>query len=405
MPAGLQGLKVIELAQMVAVPMASRLLGDFGADVIHIEHPVRGDTGRTVQYAAARRLGLPVEDTVPFEWENFNRNKRGITCDVSLEEGRELIYRMVETADVFLTNMRPFEIERYRIDYETLKARNPQIIYGALTGLGKEGQEKNNPSYDHTVYWARGGFAHRLAEKGEALRGQVGTFGDNIAAVVLAYGIMTALYIREKTGIGQEVDVNLLHTAIFHDSWDIAGTLVHGKDVQMPEWDGNGALLTSYRTKDGRWLRLGFVLADRYWEKFCRAVERQDLFDDPRFDSTPARGKNNKALLEILTEVFESRTLDEWSERLGTDMPWARVQSQPEICRDTQARLNRAFISYDHPAYGKMDLIANPVNLSETPSDVHMPAPELGQHTEMILLEMGYEWEDIAALKEKGVIG
>jgi crotonobetainyl-CoA:carnitine CoA-transferase CaiB-like acyl-CoA transferase len=249
MPAGLQGLKVIELAQMVAVLMASRLLGDFGADVIHIEHPVRGDTGRTVQYAAARRLGQPVEDTVPFQWENFNRNKRGMTCDVSLPEGRELVYRLAASADVFLTNMRPFEIERYGMDYATLKARNPGLIYGALTGLGKEGPEKDIPSYDHTIYWARGGFAHRLATKGEALTGQVGTFGDSIAAVVLAYGIMTALYIREKTGIGQEVDVNLLHTAIYHDSWDIAGTLVHGKDVQMPETEGNGALLTSYRRR------------------------------------------------------------------------------------------------------------------------------------------------------------
>jgi crotonobetainyl-CoA:carnitine CoA-transferase CaiB-like acyl-CoA transferase len=133
-------------------------------------------------------------------------------------------------------------------------------------------------------------------------------------------------------------------------------------------------------------------------------MEREDLIADPRFDSTPSRGANNTALLRILTEVFLGRTLAEWKERLGTEMPWAPVQSQPEICRDPQARINRAFISYDHPSYGKMDLIANPVNLSETPSAVHLPAPELGQHTEMILLENGLSWEEIAALKEKGVI-
>ncbi|MFC1949336.1 CaiB/BaiF CoA transferase family protein [Chloroflexota bacterium] len=404
MPVGLEGLKVIEMGQMVAVPMASRLLGDFGADVIHIEHPIRGDTGRTVQTAAARRVGLPVEDIVPYIWEHYNRNKRGMTLDVSQEEGQQLLYKMVGTADVFLTNMRPFEIERYHLDYKTLSKLNPRLIYASLTGLGKNGADKNVPSYDHTIYWARAGFSHRLAAKGMAISGQVGAFGDNIAAMVMAYGIMTALYIRETTGVGQEVDISLLNTGIYHDSWDVTGALITGRDIQMPDWSESGALLTCYQTKDGRWLRVGFVLPDRYWARFCQAIGREDLENDPRFDSTQTKAQNNAALLDILKDVFKGKTLAEWKERLGNDIPWAPVQTIPEVCQDPQARQNGAFIQYDHPSYGPMELVANPVMLSKTPSGVNMPAPEFSQHTEEILLDYGYTWEDIAGFKEKGVI-
>ncbi len=165
MPSALEGLKVIELAQVVAVPMAGRLLADFGADVVHIEHPVRGDIGRALGLIRARPAEATEENVVPYKWEHVNRNKRGITLDVSQEGGRQLLYKMLKKADVFTTNMRPYEIERYHLEYDTLNKLNPGLIYASLTGLGKKGPERNLPAYDHTIYWARAGWSHRLAPK------------------------------------------------------------------------------------------------------------------------------------------------------------------------------------------------------------------------------------------------
>ncbi len=404
MAGGLEGMKVVDLSQMVAVPLTARLLADFGADVIHIEHPVRGDTCRTLQDAAARRVGAPVDDVAPYIWEHYNRNKRSMTTDVSQPGGRQIIYRMLETADVFLTNMRPSELERYHLEYDTLSQLNPKLIYASLTGMGKKGPDKDLPGYDHTIYWARAGFSHRLARKGQVVRGFVGAFGDNVAAVVLAYGIMTALYIRERTGVGQEVDVNLLHTGIFHDAWDVTAALVNGRDTQMLDGTEVGAMLNAYRTKDDRWLRIGFTQPDRYWSRFCRALEREDLEHDPRFETTEDKSNNNAALVTVLGEVFRGKTLDEWKARLGNDLPWAPCQNIPEVCNDPQARENDVFATYEHPAYGRMEVVTNPVHLSKTPAEIRMPGPELGQHTEEVLLEYGYTWQDIAELKDQGII-
>ena len=375
MARGLDGLRVVELSQMVAVPLTARLLADFGADVIHIEHPVRGDTCRTLQDAAARRVGGLVENVAPYIWENYNRNKRSMTLDVSQQAGRQVIYKMLETADVFLTNMRPSELGRYHLEYDTLSQMNPGLIYASLTGMGKNGPDKDVPGYDHTIYWARAGFSHRLAEKGQIISGFVGAFGDNVAALILAYGVMTALYIRERTGVGQEVDANLLHSGIFHDAWDVTAGLVTGHDVQMADRTTVGAMLNCYQTKDKRWLRIGFTQPDRYWSRFCRVLEREDLEHDPRFETTADKSNNNAALVSVLDEVFATKTLDEWKGRLGTDLPWAPCQTIPEVCNDPQARINGVFEAYDHPTYGSMEVVANPVHLNKTPADIRMPGP------------------------------
>lgn len=406
MTLALEGIKVVDVSQVAAVPMAARHLADFGAEVIHVENPAGGDFWRNFQAGQGTgAAGVPSE--INYNWENFNRNKKSVTVDLSQEKGQEIIYKLVDKADIFVTNMRPFELEKFKVEYDTLSRLNPRIIYGSLTGFGKKGPERDAPAYDATAYWCRAGIPYMLTPFETSGPGFRPAFGDNVAALALAFGIMTALFVRQRTGVGQEVDLTLFHTGIYQIGFDIAGALVTGQDFE--EWrqrsrdDAPNALALPYQTKDGRRISLVVLQPDRYWSMFCQAIAREDLEHDPKFESFEPRRENATALIHILDEVFLTRTLDEWKPRLS-GIPFAPVQNLLEVINDPQARANDFFVSFDHPTYGRIEVIANPVKLSKTPATVRMPAPELGQHTEEVLLEYGYTWENIAQLKEEGVI-
>ena len=229
MTIALEGLKVIDCSQVAAVPMCARHLGDFGADVIHIENPTTGDYWRVFKDAqASQGTGCPSD--FDYNWENYNRNKRSVTVDLYKQSGREIIHKMVEQADVFLTNLRSFELERFQVDYETLSRINPRIIFGNVNGYGKEGPDKDLPAYDTTAYWARAGIPYMLSYPGVPCIGYRPAIGDNVVGLALAYGVMQALYVREKTGVGQEVDVSLFHTGLYQISFDVSAALITGMD-------------------------------------------------------------------------------------------------------------------------------------------------------------------------------
>jgi len=426
MALALEGIKVVDVSQVAAVPVAARHLGDFGADVLHIENPATGDSWRVYQAGQGTgRAGVPSD--INYNWENYNRNKRSVTVDISQEGGRQIIYRFVKDTDVFLTNLRPFELERYKLEYDTLRQLNPRLIYGALTGFGTKGPERDAPAYDATAYWIRSGIPYMFSRPGMPQSGFRPAFGDNVAGLALAYGVMMSLFVREKTGVGQEVDVALFHTGLYQLGFDIAGALATGLDYEDwredPPLEAVAAaeagyapirefyrskvvnpLSGRYETKDGRVIVFVVLQPDRYWSKFCRAIGREDLADDPRYNSYEARAENCTDLYPILDEIFLSKTLDEWKPRIE-GIPHAVHQSLREVINDPQARANDFFVAYDHPVYGRIEALANPVMLSETPASVRMPAPECGQHTEEVLLEYGYTWEDIAQLKDRGIIG
>ncbi|MBI4283196.1 MAG: CoA transferase [Chloroflexi bacterium] len=397
MVSGLEGIKVIETASVFAGPIAGRMLADWGADVIHIESPIIGSD-------LARRQGTTVGSrVVP---QNFNRNKRGITLNLSQDSGLKILYGLLAKADVLLCNYRPRELKKFRLEYATLSRLNPGLILANVTGYGKTGPDKNQPGFDFTAYFPRSGLLQRLQVPGIPPPQSPMGVGDNMAGLALALGIMTALFIRSQTGKGQEVDVSLFQTGVFAISYDIACALVAGQDEQPVERENlANAVNTCYQTQDGRWLRLGLSRPDQYWAAFCRAIGRQDLANDPRFTAFQPRTENHAALFHILEEVFLTKPLDEWQVRLTeAGLPWAPVQSLSEVIADPQARANDFFVTYDHPTHGRLELVANPVKLSQTPATVRMPAPELGQHTEEVLLEYGYTWQDIERFKEQGVI-
>jgi len=423
----LQNIKVLDVSQVAAVPMAARHLADFGADVIHIEHPTRGDSWRSYQEQITITSGRE-PSKINSNWENYNRNKRSVTIDISKEGGQTILHKLIENADVFLSNLRPFELKRYNLEYNTLKQINPRLIYGAFTAYGKEGPQKDAPGYDTIAYWSRSGLTQMLSLPGTSAFSFRPAQGDNVAALAFALGVLLALYARQVTGVGQEVDISLFHTALYQMSYDTSETLVTKEDGS--NWEGRipqelideanavttrlrdavreqslNPLIQGYFTKDGREILLAILHSDRYWPSFCQVIERKELENDPRFDSTESRAQNHVELYYILKNVFKTRDFAEWKERLTqAAIPGGPVQNVLEVIDDVQARANDFFIPVDHPTYGRIEVLANPVKLSETPATIRMPAPEFSQHTEDVLLEAGYTWDDIRKFKQEGLI-
>ena len=215
MAMALEGLKVIDCSQVAAVPMCARILGDFGADVIHIENPTTGDYWRHFT-EGQREMGMGWPSEFDFNWENYNRNKRSCTVDLSKESGQAIMHKMLADADVFVSNLRSFELDRFKLDYETLKKINPRIIFGNITGYGRTGPDKDVPAYDTTAFWARSSFPYLMSMPGVPCIGYRVGMGDNLAGLAFAYGIMQALYVRERTGMGQEVSVSHPWSGTYH---------------------------------------------------------------------------------------------------------------------------------------------------------------------------------------------
>lgn len=406
---GLEGIKVIETATVFAAPMAGRLLADWGADVIKVGNPQRADSSQAPLERTRRTTGRPVAaipSPIPYAPLNTDRNKRAITLNLSQEAGRQVMSKLLETADVFLNNYLPRVLKNLKLEYETLSQLNPRLIQANLTSFGKKGPLKDAGAVDYVGFWQRSGVMHLLMKPGTTPLLTPGGMGDRTSALALALGIMTALYVREKTGVGQEVDVSLFQSGVFVVSDDVGGSLVTGQDLQpFDRKDAGNAIATYYQTKDGRWLRLGMRQPDLFWSRFCQAIERPDLEHDPRFETTDLKLQNQAALFDVLEQVFSTKTLAEWEVRLSeAEVHWAPVHNLPELTTDPQARANDFFVAYDHPSYGRIELVANPIHLSQTQETVRMPNPEFGQHTEEVLLEYGYTWEDIGRFKEQGVI-
>ncbi len=425
MSAVLEGIKVVDLSQVAAAPMCARHLADFGADVLHVENPRTGDFWR-IYLASMQEIDAAAPSDFDYIWEAYNRNKRSVTIDIAQEDGRSVLGKLLDEADVLVTNLRPFEVERYRLDYETLSRTNPRLVWAGITGYGREGPEKNTPSYDASALMARSGITHIMSPPGAAGPAFRPAFGDNVAALATAYGILLALFHREKTGRGQQVDASLLHTGLHLITFDIAGALTTGLDFSdwrsEPPAEAVAAVLEArvpimnfhtararnpiagvFATSDQRAILLIALQPDRYWEKICRAVGREDLATDPRYATFEGRAEHCLALREQLAAVFLTKTLAEW-QALLPGVPYAPYQSLQEAVKDPQARANDFFVTTEHPTEGSIEVIASPVKLSESPASYRLPGPEFSQHTEEVLLEYGYSWEDIARFKEQGVI-
>lgn len=395
------GVRVVELAQWVFVPVAGALLADWGADVIHVE-PLTGDP-----YRGLMTQGIGGDkDGVNLSMALANRSKRSLAIDVRSEPGKEAIHRLLDSADVFLTSLRPGALARLGLDEDTVRERYPRLVYARGHGYGARGQDAGHAGYDASAFWARGGMAHILSptERDYPIS-QRGAMGDRNGAMALAFGIAAALLKREHCGRGSVVDVSLLATAMWTLSSDVLATL-GGKPPAPVTGRGEtpNPLVGGYRTKDGRHIQLVFLEADRYWPEFCVLIERTDLLADPRFADLAARYTNRAACIAELDAIFAARTFQEWKELLaGLDAPWAPVQSIGELVEDPQVLANDYIGEVTIDGGPSYQLPNVPVQFDGAPA-VLKRAPEHGEDTETLLAEIGYSWDEIAALKAAGVI-
>ncbi|MEK7354720.1 MAG: CoA transferase, partial [Chloroflexota bacterium] len=391
----LDGLKVLSMELMEAVPAASVWLADWGADVLKIE-PLTGD-----QFRGTRRIGgasvyIDIDGAeVNPRFELLNRGKKSIALDLKQQEGRDIVYKLVKTADIFMTNNEAKALANLKMEYETLSKINPKLIYAFLNAYGTAGPDKDGPGYDRVSAWARAGFQYLIGEPGSTPPTQRSGMMDKTVAPHVLAGVLAALWHREKTGEGQKLEASLFHSAVWTLSGDIQIALVANP---LPKDDRSrvaNPLWSSYRCQDDRWLCLGMLRPDPYWVPLCKALERPDLERDPRFDSMEARRQNNLELISVLDEIFASQDVEYWEKRCRQyNLIYARVQNAVEVTEDPQALANNLFVDLNHPA-GHVPMIASPIKFIQNPAEIRGPSPEIGQHTEEILLELGYSWEDI----------
>jgi crotonobetainyl-CoA:carnitine CoA-transferase CaiB-like acyl-CoA transferase len=400
----LSGFRVLEVAAWTFVPAAGAVLADWGADVIKVEHPVTGDPQRGL-VSMGLIPGGP--SAVNYIMEQPNRGKRSIGIDIATDKGREVLYKLAESSDVFLTSFLPSVRQRLKIDVEHLRAVNPNIVYARGTGQGPRGVDSDKPGYDGSVYWGRGGIAHALTPGDSKFPiGGRAAFGDLAGGMAIAGGIAAALLRRATTGEAPLVDVSLLGLAMWQLSPDIVASGLYGGDP-MPKFSRRSSpnpLVGSYRTSDDRFITLMMLQSDRFWPEFCTCVGRPDLIEDPRFADAASRFANREECVAIVDEVFASRTYEEWKSVLANlSGAWAPVQMASELVDDPQVGAN-GYLPRVHRSDGKeYDLVASPVQMNET-ADELLPAPEHGQHTEEILLELGLDWDAISGYKEAGAI-
>ncbi len=400
----LHGLRVIEVGGAVAVPIVGMLLGSWGADVIHVEPPGKGDNWRIALGQGMSGFAKP--HAVNYYWEHTDRNKKSLALNMGTPEGQAVLHRLAVTADVFVNNLRPYELEKFHLSYPILSGINSRIIYANLTGYGQRGPEKNTGGYDSVAFWARSGVMDLMHDSGVAPNISRPGYGDSITALSLLAGIMSALYIREKTGVAQEISISLYNTALWVLGFDISGCLITGEDAVRPQRNTMGNPIRNvYETSDHRWIMLGMTNAQHYWPAFCKAIDHPELENDPRFATYDERYQHSGELVGILDGIFRSRTFAEWIEILGkSKIVWSPVTTPLEVTRDRQAQENGFFIDWDHPQYGPIKVLDNPIRLSETKAEITMPGPKIGEHSEEILKELGYAEAEIQALKASGII-
>ncbi len=397
----LNGIKVVEITMFQQGPVAGMRLGDLGADVIKVE-PKTGDPSRGFMQIIGVDAGLKGRN---YYFENNNRNKRSVVLDLTLSKGKEIFLKLIDMADVFLTNLSIDAPGRLGIGPEALIVRNPRLIYAHASGWGRNGPDAREYSFDYTGI-ARSGLMMSCGQRNEPPAQILPGIGDEVGGIICAWAVTAALYAREKTGKGQVVDTSLMESLIASLGLVMAAPAVLGQEFPRGvRAESGNPIYNHYKCLDDKWLAIAHLQPDRYWPNVCRALSIQGLEHDPRFNSIEARSRHAKELIAILDEKFATMPRDAWLKILKREGCISTpVQSPMEVSNDPQALANDYFIYVDHPVWGKTKVVGFPWSFSETPASWRREAPEFGQHTEEVLLELGYTWDDIAGLKAEAVI-
>jgi len=397
MPGPLHGIRVLDLSQWQQGPYATVLLSDLGADVIKVEKPHYGDAGR---HALG---GFDADRTAP-DFFAHNRGKRGMTIELSSPRGRALVLELAQHVDVLVSNFRLGTMERWGLGYEDVRQANPNLIYAYASGNGMHGPDAHQPMFD-IVAQARGGIMSLNGED-DTPPTPVGTFmGDQVGAVMLAVGILAALVSRERTGEGQEVDVSLLGSQIALQSFELTHYLF---THELPRRAGRGhphtgLLWNTFPASDGYFAMAG-VREDK-WGEFCTLIGADELATDPRFTTPELREEHRGLLMDHLDRTFRGCNVAHWTALLAQiDIACGPVQDYSQVAQDPQVLANGYVAPMEHPRMGPIQAVTTPITFSTTPAEMQGAEPVLGQHTEEVLLELGYDWPAILELREQGAI-
>ncbi|MBN2319645.1 MAG: CoA transferase [Acidobacteria bacterium] len=397
----LTGVRVVEITMFQQGPIAGTKLGDLGADVIKVE-PKEGDPARGFMRVIEAQTGLKGHN---FYFESNNRNKRSVALNLKDPQGKEIFMKLIDTADVFLTNMSIDAPSKIGLGPNDLMSRNPRLIYAHSSGWGRKGPDARALSFDYTGI-ARSGFMMCAGEADSPPAQFLPGMGDEMGGLVLAWAVTAALFAREKTGKGQLVDTSLMGSIISLAGLMMDAAAILGQEFPREKRAAAGnPMYNHYRCSDDRWLAVAHLQPDRYWPIFCKALGIENLENDEKFNSIESRGNNAAELVKILDERFLTKTRDEWLAHLEKEGCIATpVQTLSEVCKDPQALANHYFIDVDHPDAGRMRQVGFPWDFSDTPASWRREAPKLGRHTDELLLEIGYSKEEVQQLREAGAI-
>ncbi|MDB5972464.1 MAG: CoA transferase [Hydrocarboniphaga sp.] len=398
----LKGVRVLDLSRVLAAPLATQLLADLGAEVIKVERPGSGDEARTYGPPFLHDLEGKATDIAAF-YLACNRNKQSITINHAAPEGQALIRRLVAESDVLVENFKTGTLKKYGLDYDSLKAINPKLIYLSVTGFGQTGPYSHKPGYDG-IFQAMGGLMSVSGHPQEPMKVGI-SMVDILTSFYAAVGILAALRHRDHSGEGQYIDLSLLDCGLASLSHFAMNYLVSGT---VPTRRGNGGFggipSQAFQCSD----KPIFIVAgnNKQFGSFCKLAGRLDIFEDPRFNTTAGRIANREQILPILDEVFKTKTRDEWLELLdANDIPASPVNELPEVFANPQIQHRGMLTQTEHPLSGALKLLANPINFSATPVGEYAAPPLMGAHTDQVLAaKLGLSAGDLAKLRASGVI-
>lgn len=400
----LEGVKVVELANFIAAATSGRFLADLGADVIKIES-AKGDPLRFTAPTEGRPLDM-YENTT---WELENANKRCISLDMKNPEGKEAFFKLLDTADVLITNWRVQALERAGVDYETLKKKYPKLVYAICTGYGEYGPDKDLPGFDFTAFFARGGYLESLRQAGSVPMNVCPGLGDHNVGMNLAAGILAALYHAKMTGEGDKVETSLFETAVHNMGMMVQAAQYTDIGVKYPIniRNANNPFNAAWQTKDGRFIQTCMPDYNTYFKKFLTTIGRGDVVDDEKYFPVQNLLENNlgPAMYDMIMEAFEQKTAAEWKGILeAADIPFSLAQSWEEILEDKQAWENECFYKMKYDNGNERVLVRLPVKFEEMGTPDYKKGPLIGEDSETVLKEIGYSDEKIKEFKDKKII-